>query len=76
MTVKGMTTASTIWIVGAFGIACGLGYYFLAGVTLVLALIILVVFGRVERRLLGSPTREDPAPAALPPGIDGPDASA
>jgi putative Mg2+ transporter-C (MgtC) family protein len=53
--VKGITTASTIWVVGAYGIACGLGYYSLAGMNLLLALIVLIVFGRLERRFLSSP---------------------
>ncbi len=60
--VKGITTASTIWVVGAFGIACGLGYYFLAGVNLLLALFVLVVFGRLERHFL-SATDNDPTSA-------------
>ncbi len=50
--VTGITTASTIWVVGAFGIACGLGYYSLAGMNLLLALIVLSVFGKLERRFL------------------------
>ncbi len=53
--VKGITTASTIWVVGAYGIACGLGYYSLAGMNLLLALMVLIVFGRLERRFLSSP---------------------
>lgn len=53
--VKGITTASTIWVVGAYGIACGLGYYSLAGMSLLLALMVLTLFGRLERRFLSSP---------------------
>jgi len=50
--VKGLTTAATIWVVGAFGIACGLGYYFLAGVSVFFALIVLIAMGLLERRLI------------------------
>ncbi len=64
--VKGITTASTIWVVGGFGIACGLGYYLLAGVNLLLALVILVLFGRLERRFLGSPTGQLSSAEDLP----------
>ena len=64
--VKGITTASTIWVVGAFGIACGLGYYLLAAMNLVLALIVLVGFGRLERRFLGSPVGVSSVAEALP----------
>lgn len=56
--VRGITTAATIWVVGAFGIACGLGYYFLAGVNLVFALTILSGMGILEKRLLRDPAAE------------------
>jgi putative Mg2+ transporter-C (MgtC) family protein len=52
--VQGITTAATIWVVGAFGIACGLGCYFLAGVGIGFSLIILSVVGILERQLLRS----------------------
>jgi len=50
--VKGMTTAATIWVVGALGIACGLGYFFLAGVTFLFSFIVLSGIGIVEKRWL------------------------
>ncbi len=56
--VEGITTASTIWVVGGFGIACGLGYYLLAGINLLLALIVLVLFGKLEQRFLRSADNE------------------
>lgn len=40
--IRGVTTAATVWVSGATGVAVGLGYYVLACVTVVLALIILV----------------------------------
>jgi putative Mg2+ transporter-C (MgtC) family protein len=64
--VKGITTASTIWVVGGFGIACGLGYYLLAGTTLLLALTILVVFGRLEERFLRSAEDQPSSKDTLP----------
>jgi len=67
--VKGITTAATIWVVGAFGIACGLGYYFLAVVSVVFAMIILSGIGILEKRLMngtggetGSPDKPRDAP--------------
>lgn len=51
--VRGITTAATIWVVGAFGIACGLGYYFLAGIGVALALLILSGIGMLEKRWMG-----------------------
>jgi len=53
--VRGMTTAATIWVVGAFGIACGLGYYFLAGVSVAFSLIVLSAIGFLERRWISEP---------------------
>jgi len=50
--VHGITTAATIWVVGAFGIACGLGCYFLAGVGIGFSLVILSAVGILERQLL------------------------
>lgn len=57
--VRGMTTAATIWVVGALGIACGLGYYMLAGCTVGFAWFILVVLGFLEKRLLSPPLGEE-----------------
>jgi putative Mg2+ transporter-C (MgtC) family protein len=50
--VDGITTAATIWVVGAAGVACGVGAYSLAGVTVALALLILVLMRVVEQRLI------------------------
>jgi len=49
--VHGLTTATTVWIAAALGIACGLGQWLVAGVGLVLALIILIVVKRFERHV-------------------------
>lgn len=43
-TVRGATTAAVIWVAGALGIACGAGYYMLAGMTLGLCLIVTILF--------------------------------
>ena len=40
--VVGLTTAAELWVVGAIGIAVGVGYYFAAAVTTVIVLFILV----------------------------------
>lgn len=39
----GMTTAATIWVVGAIGIACGIGAHTIAIVTVVLSFFVLTV---------------------------------
>lgn len=43
--VSGLTTAATTWVSSAIGIACGLGFYRLTAITLVLALIALMLLG-------------------------------
>ena len=47
--VSGMTTASTIWIASAIGMAIGYGAYYLAGGVTVLVLIILMLLSRLEK---------------------------
>lgn len=56
--IRGMTTAASIWVAAAIGIACGLGLIRIAFTTVVIALIILVGIGVLERRWM----KESPAP--------------
>lgn len=49
--VHGLTTATTVWIAAALGIACGLADWLVAATGLVLALAILIILKWVERRL-------------------------
>lgn len=49
-TIRGLTTASGLWTVAAIGLATGGGMYFAAGVTTILALIILWALQPLERR--------------------------
>jgi len=51
--VVGMTTAATIWTVGAVGLACGVGHFRLAVLITAVAWVVLVGMGFVERRWLG-----------------------
>lgn len=48
--VEGITTAASIWVAGALGVATGLGLHILALMTVVFSLIILRLIGIVERR--------------------------
>ncbi len=45
--VKGLTTAATVWVAAAIGIACGLGQWIVVGTATVLALIVLVLLKRL-----------------------------
>lgn len=53
--VHGLTTATTVLIAAALGIACGLGDWVVAGAGLVLALVILIVLKRFERSVTPEP---------------------
>jgi putative Mg2+ transporter-C (MgtC) family protein len=48
-TVRGLTTAASLWSVAAVGMAAGAGLYVLAALSTVLVIIGLEVFQRVER---------------------------
>lgn len=48
--ITGLTTAATIWICAVLGIVCGLGYWSILAISLVLVAIILL-FGRPAERL-------------------------
>ena len=47
--VTGVTTASTIWVVAALGMAIGGGYYFIAGIATVIIITGLWVFPLIDR---------------------------
>jgi len=50
--VKGVTTAATIWVVAAIGMACGIGLLWEAVAATILTLIVLVGFRYIETFLL------------------------
>jgi putative Mg2+ transporter-C (MgtC) family protein len=47
--VTGLTTAATIWMCAVLGIVCGLGYWFILGITVALTTIILLMGRPLER---------------------------
>jgi putative Mg2+ transporter-C (MgtC) family protein len=55
--VKGLTTAASIWVVASIGMACGFGLYVLALLGTILAVVALVVVGRLEDRFLHKHTQ-------------------
>lgn len=56
--VSGITTAASVWVSGALGAAAGVGAFVLAGISTVLALLILVI-----ARLEGGRRASNPPPA-------------
>jgi putative Mg2+ transporter-C (MgtC) family protein len=53
VTVKGLTTAASLWAVAGIGLAIGIGFYFGAVAATVFVLITLVVFSRFESFMTG-----------------------
>ena len=49
LNVRGITTAATIWVASAIGMAMGFGNYWLAFSTLILTLIVLTALAKVEK---------------------------
>lgn len=47
-TIKGMTTAATVWVVGAIGVACGLRLFLLALIGFAFTAITLIGLGWLE----------------------------
>jgi len=47
--VTGLTTAATIWVCAVLGLVCGLGYWFVLGVTVALTTMILLLGRPLER---------------------------
>jgi putative Mg2+ transporter-C (MgtC) family protein len=54
--VRGLTTAATIWVAAAVGIACSLGLYVLATVSVGLAMATLVFLGLMQRHFSTAPS--------------------
>src|SRR5947199_8429731 len=51
LTVRGLTTAASIWVTAAIGILVGIGFWFAAVVGAVAALTVLALFRYIEARL-------------------------
>jgi putative Mg2+ transporter-C (MgtC) family protein len=50
-TVQGLTTAATVWVTAALGIACGLAMWRAVVLAIVLALVLLVLVAWIEQAL-------------------------
>ena len=48
-TVRGLTTAATIWIAAAIGLSVGAGFYYAAILATIITLIVIEVFRRFEK---------------------------
>ena len=62
--VEGLTTGASMWLAGAFGMACGLGYYTIALIGGVLTIMILAIVLYLEDKYIDPGKNEnDDAPA-------------
>ncbi len=51
--IRGLTTAASIWVVSGIGLAAGIGFYMGAGLATFIVLISLVLLGRVDWVIIG-----------------------
>jgi putative Mg2+ transporter-C (MgtC) family protein len=59
LTVRGLTTAATLWMVAAIGMACGAGYYWAAVIATAIALVGLGPLRIVSKRIGDKPHRRE-----------------
>jgi len=50
--IKGLTTAASVWTVACLGLAAGAGYYFISLAGMLLILVTLTVFERIQNRFI------------------------
>jgi len=58
--IRGLTTAATIWVNAAIGMAAGAGAYALAVSATTISVVVLWVVGTVERRIEGKVAKDRP----------------
>lgn len=56
-TIHGLTTAATLWVSAAIGMACGAGMYGLALISTILSILVLVVIRLFEKNVLVTSTK-------------------
>lgn len=57
--VQGLTTGASLWLAGAIGVACGIGFYFIAVLATVFAFAVLTTLRWVEERMPKKGTTPD-----------------
>jgi putative Mg2+ transporter-C (MgtC) family protein len=58
--VHGLTTAATIWLVASIGMACGAGFYQLAIISTLIAILVLIGLGKMAKQLEHFRTKQKP----------------
>jgi putative Mg2+ transporter-C (MgtC) family protein len=62
--VRGLTTGAGMWLAGAIGLCCGLGFWGIAVYAAILALVVLSLLRTVERKLSPRSAKEPEADVA------------
>ncbi|MGF1475878.1 MAG: MgtC/SapB family protein [Geminicoccaceae bacterium] len=57
--IEGITTGASIWLAGAVGMACGGGFFGIAGLAMGFALVVLTLIGGLERWIKAHARTED-----------------
>lgn len=57
--VQGLTTGAGMWLAGAVGVTCALGFYVLAAGTTVLAVLVLAAMRAMSHRMIGNKAAVD-----------------
>lgn len=52
--ITGLTTAASLWVVSAIGLAVGAGFYFASAITTFMALLTLWAFNKLEKRYISA----------------------
>lgn len=50
--IRGLTTAASLWVVAGIGLACGSGFYFGSIVTTAITIVALMVFSKLEHAMI------------------------
>lgn len=50
--IKGLTTAASLWVVGCIGLGIGMGYYFLAAASTITAVLVLGILKKFEKKYM------------------------
>src|SRR5688572_25613276 len=66
-TVRGLTTAASLWVTAAVGLAVGMGFYFAATTVAVVAVTALAGLKPIEKRFMRGMRQEDEPPETMPP---------
>ncbi|MEB3287852.1 MAG: MgtC/SapB family protein [Vampirovibrionales bacterium] len=56
--IRGITTAASLWMIASVGMLCGVGQYYLAGISTFIAFMVLFTIGSLERNFLKKELRK------------------